>query len=495
MLIVGRENAQEKGIFVTSMRQDLAQMAETIQGLEQSGLNREQENFRQSLQLLHKKMLQCLSDHAALFALDISESAVCAESFDLQSLLQDIVTLISPLAAQKKLSLLLYVSKEVPRRISTDPVYITQMLTNLLHNAVQHTKEGYVSLEVALLSRHGTVAEISFSVQDTGIGIKKQALVHLLSKERSEHAGLRACEKIANLLGGQLLFTSVYGKGSHFTTTILATVDPKELGVTIPNALEKRVLCFEHNPKNAHAIVRMCDDFDINCDICTDVSEFDAALQEGKYTHIFFEYTTGLYVITKHMHELGVANVIGVCGLQEELPQNATVPVICKPILLYQFADFLQQSGDVKPIIETIAPPVPEVVVPLPTVVPPPSTPEPAMTIDDLWELNVPKAMEILDGDRDIYIAILQSVDDYVPKNLERMETCLQENDVANFIIEVHGVKGALANIGADDLSEMARRLEFAGKANNIAFIEAQAVLFMEDVRQFLARLKVVLGR
>lgn len=116
------------------------------------------------------------------------------------------------------------------------------------------------------------------------------------------------------------------------------------------------------------------------------------------------------------------------------------------------------------------------------------------MIIDDLrdYGFNVDSAMELCIDDEDIYMEVLETALDEGREKLVLMQDVFDKGDFDRYIIEAHGLKNAAKQIGADDLSEMAKASELDGKAGNIDAVKARHNELMgayEDVLDVIAKL------
>ena len=104
------------------------------------------------------------------------------------------------------------------RMLYTDRNRLTQVLTNLLTNAIKHTEEGYIRFGYNL-----TDSEVCFFVQDTGEGIPQEQLDHIFSRfvqlddwSKGVGLGLAICKGLLEKMGGTISVTSKVGEGSVF---------------------------------------------------------------------------------------------------------------------------------------------------------------------------------------------------------------------------------------------------------------------------------------
>jgi len=146
---------------------------------------------------------------------------------DLLRLIKNIKNQFKSLAEAKGIQLKSLVDDEVPQRIIADPIRISQMLNNLISNAIKFTDQGSVILSVQLVSSLSDSVSIRFSVKDTGMGIpvelQERVFESFKQVQQSPHRehggtglGLTITQKLAELHGSRVFLESEVGKGSVF---------------------------------------------------------------------------------------------------------------------------------------------------------------------------------------------------------------------------------------------------------------------------------------
>ena len=146
-------------------------------------------------------------------------------------ILDDVVGLFWERAASKNIDLAAHVSSNTPEVIEGDPVRISQVLSNLVNNALKFTEEGHVVVSVSLKSGNDSTSNgdcmLEFSVSDTGVGIAKdkqsaifeafaQADQTTTRRYGGTGLGLAICRKLVEAMKGDIGLTSKPGKGSRF---------------------------------------------------------------------------------------------------------------------------------------------------------------------------------------------------------------------------------------------------------------------------------------
>ena len=153
-----------------------------------------------------------------------------------------------------------------------DPLRLSQVLTNLVGNAIKFTDHGHIQLKVHVASARQTLADhalsLSFAVVDTGVGVAPEIQSGLFEafiqgdssitrRFGGTGLGLAICKRLVNLMGGQIGVRSAPGRGSEFWFTIQVSVAD---GVSQPDRSNgvagRRVLILDANPLARKAVAR-----------------------------------------------------------------------------------------------------------------------------------------------------------------------------------------------------------------------------------------------
>lgn len=178
------------------------------------------------------RILLRLVDDVLDFA-SIESGEMIAERADCRadSIVDSVVTMMRPRAAEKGLSLEVDYQCPLQQTIRTDPIRLRQILVNLVGNAVKFTQQGRVSVVIRYNNGANGKPRMQFQVSDTGIGMTAEELTHLFEPFTQVDAsmtrrfggtglGLTISIRLAGLLGGGITVESEPGHGSIFTLTI-----------------------------------------------------------------------------------------------------------------------------------------------------------------------------------------------------------------------------------------------------------------------------------
>ncbi len=148
-------------------------------------------------------------------------------NFNFHDLINRITESFSHNVNEKQLKLNVDMENKIPAVLKGDPTRLTQVLNNLLHNAIKFTNEGQVSLHIEKLSGKNNEVELLFEISDTGIGIESERMEEIFDSFTQARPsitrqfggtglGLTICKKLVKIMGGDIKVESELGKGSSF---------------------------------------------------------------------------------------------------------------------------------------------------------------------------------------------------------------------------------------------------------------------------------------
>ncbi|GHV01637.1 hypothetical protein FACS1894211_11760 [Clostridia bacterium] len=180
-----------------------------------------------------KHLMNVINDILDMSRIDADRVELSGEEFHLEKLIAEIALVAAPQMNERKQTLTVSLSRELPAVYRGDALRLSQVLTHLLSNAVKFSPEGSeIKLSTSPVKLGPETTEICFSVQDFGIGISKESQARLFSpfeqadggitrKFGGAGLGLAISKKLVNLMGGEIRVDSELGKGSTFTFTVV----------------------------------------------------------------------------------------------------------------------------------------------------------------------------------------------------------------------------------------------------------------------------------
>jgi signal transduction histidine kinase len=231
------EASRMKSAFIANMSHELRTPLNAIIGFTGAllmklpgPLTTEQDKQLNTIRNSARHLLSLINDILDVAKIEAGKVTLELETVACQTLVAEVAETLRPLARQKGLTLEVEMA-EPPIVLETDRRALTQILINLLNNAIKFTEKGTVRVTLSQRPADGGGDIVEISVADSGAGIREEDQSKLfqafsqLDSTSTRHAegaglGLYLCQNLANLLGGSLFFHSDFGHGSVFTLAL-----------------------------------------------------------------------------------------------------------------------------------------------------------------------------------------------------------------------------------------------------------------------------------
>ena len=266
-----------KSEFLSHMSHDLRTPINGILGmlsiLEQSeGDLERQRDCRKKIRVSTKHLLSLVNDVLQVSKLESGRPTVVEEPFDLHDILENCVTILSSLAEETGIRLVLEEVDLEHSKLIGNPLHLEQILMNVIDNALRYNRpKGSVFVQAKEISCRGRIASFRFVIEDTGIGIGDDFKKHIFEPFTQEHQGARTnyngvglgmsiVKKLVDQMKGSIEIDSQLGKGSVVQITLPIRVDV---------AWSTRPVDKERNVQGNVAGMRvlLAEDNEINCEI------------------------------------------------------------------------------------------------------------------------------------------------------------------------------------------------------------------------------------
>lgn len=279
IMVMDREKQQalqaseSKGRFLANMSHEIRTPIHAVLGMDAMILRESREpqikEYALDIQNAGQTLLSLINDILDLSKIESGKLEIISAEYDFSSLIHDVVNMLDMKARDKGLELNLSVDERIPSRLWGDDVRIRQVLVNLMTNAVKYTETGSVTLTVSAVV-HEDTAKLTFRVEDTGIGIRKEDIEKLYHEfERIEEQrnrkiegtglGMNITTRLLERMGSKLEVESVYGKGSVFSFTLEQKIMSHEPMGDLVQRIKNQAASYSYQPMftapEAHLLV------------------------------------------------------------------------------------------------------------------------------------------------------------------------------------------------------------------------------------------------
>ena len=476
-----------------------------------------------------KSLLTIISDILDLSKIESGKVYLVNENYSLSSLVEDVERSIQKRIMEKGLELKIYVEPELHENLKGDEVRIKQIIMNLLTNAVKYTEKGEVRLYIT-----GTVVDnkqdLTIEVSDTGIGMRSEDMDKLftnferldLKRNRSVEGtglGLPITKNLLVAMGGDITVSSVYGEGSTFTATVgQEIVNEEQIGDYRKKYKEKlhHEVRYHESFHAEDARILVVDDNEVNLKIVVGLAkntklQIDTALSAAEGLKLIRQHSYQLLLIDHMMPEMDgiemlqhVKTMDG--GIYKDIPAVAiTANALSGAKQTYLdagFCGYLSKPIDPERFEQIIKDNLPQEYVTecgdgngdtATEGQETDGTSDPKQ--EEEWSIpgiDIAKALSYIGGSRELYISLLQTYLDGSEERIRKLEECKNKEDIFNYDITIHGLKGISASIGADSMAIAAAGLEEACKDPQTAmtYIQMNHDQVVSRYRELLEQIK-----
>ena len=230
-----------------------------------------------------KHLLGVINDILDMSKIEANKFELSCQAFDFEKMLINVTNVINFRIEEKKQNLIINQDKNIPVSIIGDELRLSQVITNLLTNAVKFTPEsGTITLRAKDLSVPAGKPTLQIEVADNGIGISVEQQSRLFTSfEQAEGGtarkyggtglGLAISKRIVELMGGRIWIESEFGTGSKFIFTIEYEEDySKPRTKLIINKEDMHVLAVDDSPEIREYFTDVMTSLELSYDVAAD---------------------------------------------------------------------------------------------------------------------------------------------------------------------------------------------------------------------------------
>ena len=529
--------------FLTSMSHEIRTPINAVLGMDEMILRECDDNrileYARSIEGAGRTLLSLINDILDLSKLEAGELEITESSYELSTLISDVLNMIRFKAEDKGLELKCEVDPSVPEKLFGDETRIRQILLNLMNNAVKYTDEGSVFLKTSYEKAGKDTIKLMFSIKDTGTGIKPEDKDKLFDKFRrldteknksveGSGLGLAITSQLINNMNGAIDVESEYGKGTTFYVIIPQKVlsrtgvgdfkenpvkpqDDRMTDVERYHAPDAEILIVDDTPMNIAVVKALLRRIRVKTDDASGGAECLEKLKKKAYDLILLDYRMpemdGIEVLKK-IKELDdnpnqripvialTANAIA--GARERFLAEGFDDYITKPVDGMRLEKMLMVYLPADKIKLNAAPDMDDISDEKSTG----QTGEAAREegISDKTGDGGPSGVDGGSGQRgydenlgidyslgiancgseEIYRSILQIFVDDIENKTDAIRQSLKNDDIKRYTVEVHALKSSARTIGAMEVSKLAEELENAGERSDMDRINADTEPLLE---------------
>ncbi|CUH63687.1 Autoinducer 2 sensor kinase/phosphatase LuxQ [Thalassovita gelatinovora] len=496
------ESSLAKSQFLATVTHELRTPLNAIIGYSEllggEKLSRDQRQQVSRLSNAGQTLSKIVDDVLDLSRIEAGAMELRDESFCPRELLQEAIDLVSVHSCAKGLVLTSETGREVPKSLRGDPLRLSQVLLNLLNNAIKFTPDGFVTLRMTSRMNEDGTAQLRFEVQDSGIGISIadqdrlfQRFSQMQNGAQEYHGGsglgLSISQGLIEQMGGKINVFSRLGEGTifwfHVNLPIVETdfqaqpeVQIEEMPVSLADHV-KSVMLIDDSEDTADVLRRILLREGVQCDAITDVSlALDQIVEHGPdviLCDMQMPKITG-HELTRCIRALPKP----FCDIPIVAFSANTMKSDIEDMLLAGADGYLAKPFQAHDVIEAVL----AVVTNRPAIIE--NAAQPIVTVAE-----TPGELEDL-------VDLMGS--DWALKFIERLSHRLElffkdGKDTAKRISVVHSVVAEAGQLGLRDLAWTASALEEALRAGTRSVNEEAR--FRNEARNFLSRLPVYTSR
>ncbi len=521
-MAVERDHAREEGAaktkFLASMSHEIRTPINSILGMNEMILKESRDpnivNYANIINDSGTILLSLINDVLDVSKIDSDMEEIVCENYDPGKMFDGLAEMLRTQADKKGLAVKIGKPRNLPKILYGDEKRLTQVVLNLISNAVKYTDEGTVTFTGECFES-GNRFVLCFYVSDTGIGIRKEDLdgifdpFHRLDLKKNQNIqgtglGLSIVKSLVDKMDGEVSVDSVYGKGSTFTVRIPQL--PMDMGKEKYNsgnaiedddltdidasyiAPEVRILEVDDNVSNQVVVREFLKETGVKLDVASGGREAVRLCKLNKYDLILMDHMMPAPDGIETMHLIRSEEG----GLNARTPQIIlTANAVRGSRARYEeegFDNYLSKPVESVRLVKMVRKYLPDDKVfykPKKRF----SAPDDGIG-ESLPGAGSPVDIRALyarfDNKAETVRLILEEVIKEGESKIPLLRQLASEKDFGRYAVEAHGVKGVMASACAQSLSSTAKSHELAAKEGNLTFITDNLENFLSEYEEVL---------
>ncbi len=484
------EATKIKSEFLANMSHEIRTPMNGIIGMShlvlQTTLSKKQLKFVKNIDSSANTLLKIINDILDFSKMEAGKLSIEKVNFNITQLLSNVLTIFEHTAHEKNLEINVEFESDMPLNFSGDSLRISQVLINLLGNAVKFTEKGKISIHIKKSKAHC----ILFEVEDTGVGLTQEQVSKLFKafsqadgsttrKYGGTGLGLSISKQLVELMGGKIWVESELNVGSKFSFELkLEEIHARELNsledeINIKDEMYtlagSKILLVEDNIINQEIVTGLLENSGIRLDIASDGAEGVELFEKGNYELILMDLQMPImdgYEATKIIRKADsnipiIALTANALLEDKQKTHNAGMNEhINKPIKIEQlygvFLKYISKKTDASTFLKSI---------------------DEDIEIPKLKTIDTDLGLGYLNENKKLYLKVLNN---FKNKYNGIIFETLDENE---FTLEVHSLSGLSETIGASFLHYLSKGLKKSQDKKQLLKMQVELDKVLDELR------------
>ena len=535
-----------KGEFLAQMSHEIRTPINAVLGMNEMIFRESEEpkiiEYSGHIRTAGRNLLSIINSILDFSKIEDGKMEIIPVQYDTASVIHNLINTVAQRASDKGLKLTADIDQTLPASMIGDDIRLTQIITNLLTNAVKYTERGSVRLTMKNAGTENDSVRLFVEVQDTGIGIREEDREKLfesfsrLDQQINHHIegtglGMAIVTALLSMMDSELHLESKYGEGSSFSFTVVQKIAGNDLlgdfnkrftrtqQQNVPDALPKwhgaRVLVTDDNEVNLYVAENLLRLFGIKPELASSGRETVELMRKNSYHILLLDHMMPDMDGVETLHQLRDAaltahtSVIAltanaVSGARETYFSMGFDDYLSKPIEMDKLEailkkhlpaelaeqpasspegesliEFVDEDGSVSEFSDAD-----EVFEFMPETEQTDQAPAPVLYALEQTGIRINDGIMYCGNDAAFYLKILNEFLESIGRRCEELEQAFKDEDFKSYATYVHALKSSMRTLGIPELPDTAQELENAAKTGDAAWIKLHHAAFLAAVQE-----------